>query len=137
MSKRANLEEIEKSVDFESVAQKLDNLSASGGLKRRKKVSDLLDKVKPALLRARENKVSLQSLTEYLVSSGIPVSEATLRHYLNLEKKGQKRRTQPPRQPSTQPAFSSSANSAAPAPVSETSTKKLPPRLARRESKSL
>jgi hypothetical protein len=133
MTKKTNLEEIEKKIDFESVTQKLDNLSTSGGLKRRKKVSDLLDKVKPALLRARENKVSLQSLTEFLNSSGIPVSEPTLRHYLNLEKRGGKRRTNRPRKPSTKPASPPSVKS--PAPVSEPSTKKLPPRLARREQK--
>jgi hypothetical protein len=131
MTTKTNLEEIEKNIDFESVTQKLDNLSSTGALKRRKKVSDLLDKVKPALLRARENKVSLQSLTEFLNGSGIPVSEPTLRHYLNLEKGGKKRRTKSPRQPSaaSPPSGKSSA------PVSETSGKKLPPRLARREPK--
>jgi hypothetical protein len=135
MTKKTNLEEVEKNIDFESVTKKLDNLSTSGGLKRRKKVSDLLDKVKPALLRARENKVSLQSLTDFLNSNGIPVSEPTLRHYLNLEKGGRKGRTNRPRQPSPKPASPPSGKSAAPAPVSEPSTKKLPPRLARREQK--
>ena len=135
MTKKTNLEEIEKNIDFESVSKKLENLTTTGGLKRRKKVSDLLDKLKPALLSARENKVSLQALTEFLNSSGIPVSEPTLRHYLNLEKGGRKRRTNRPRKPSTQPASPPSGKSTAPAPVSEPSGKKLPPRLARREQK--
>jgi hypothetical protein len=135
MNKKINLEEIENRIDFESVNKKLDNLTAMGGLKRRKKISDLLDRVKPALLRARESKVPLQSLTEFLNSSGIPVSEPTLRQYLNLEKGG-KRRARRSRKPSAKAVSLPSVKNAAPARASDALTRKLPPRLARRQQKS-
>jgi hypothetical protein len=135
MNKKINLEEIQNRIDFESVNQKLDALIATGGLKCRKKISDLLDRVKPALLRARESKVSLQSLTEFLNSSGIPVSEPTLRQYLNLEK-GAKRRVSRSRKQSAKTVSPPAVKTVAPALVSEASTRKLPPRLARRQQKS-
>ncbi len=53
MKEKPNWTEIETRLDFESVSQKLLNLSAAGKLKRRKCASDLLDKVKDALLKAR------------------------------------------------------------------------------------
>ena len=82
MRSQVNVEEVEKRVDFESVSERLMQLSESGGLKRRKTIADLLDKVKPALEQAREKNVSFAALAEFLKDSGIPVSEPTLRQYL-------------------------------------------------------
>ncbi len=63
MRTKVDFDEIEKKLDFEALGKKLDTLSESGGLKRRKSVHDLLNKIKPSLLKARENKVSLEALT--------------------------------------------------------------------------
>jgi hypothetical protein len=61
------------------------NLSASGKLKRRKSASDLLDKVKDALLKARGDGVSIAALAAFLTENGLPVSEPTLRNYLHAQ----------------------------------------------------
>lgn len=82
MNKKLDIAAIEARVDFESVSSRLESLAQSGELRKRKTVSDLLDRVRPALLKARENKVSFVALAAYLNESGIPVSEATLRQYL-------------------------------------------------------
>ena len=82
MRAAVNIEELEKKIDFESVSSRLMQLSENGGLNRRKTITDLLDKVKPALEQAREKKVSFAALTQFLKESGIPVSEPTLRQYL-------------------------------------------------------
>ena len=139
MRTKIDFEKIEKGLDFEAVSRNLETLTASGGLKRRKTVSDLLDKVKPALVKARENKVSFQALTEFLISSGIPVSEPTLRQYLSAGKKNKKRRSNLGVKlekksmvtvSSVSPVSSEPKTSMTLDPV-----KKLPPRLARREQK--
>ena len=48
-------------------------------------MADLLDKVKGALLQARESGASLAVLTAFLRECGIPVSEATLRQYVRAQ----------------------------------------------------
>ena len=48
-------------------------------------MSDLLDKVKGALLKARESGASFAALTAFLRECGIPVSEATLRQYVRAQ----------------------------------------------------
>lgn len=123
VNKRLEIEKADGTVDFESISRKLEALTESGQLKRRKKAADLLDKMRPALMKARENKVPLRTLTAFLKDSGIPVSKTTLQTYLSTlpnAKKTRKRRVKkvaPKREP-TAPA--------------EATKKKLPPRLARR-----
>jgi hypothetical protein len=85
MKEKCNWNEIEARLNFESVCQKLLNLSASGKLKRRKSAGDLLDKVKDALLKARSDGVSIASLASFLTENGLPVSEPTLRNYLHAQ----------------------------------------------------
>ncbi len=82
MRVKINVEELEGKIDFESVSSRLVELAESGELKKRKTVADLLDRVRPALEQAREKKVSFAALADFLVQSGIPVSEPTLRQYL-------------------------------------------------------
>ena len=102
VNKKLDIEEIEGRVDFESVSSRLESLSQSGELRRRKTMADLLDRVRPALLKARENKVSFSALADFLKENGIPVSEPTLRQYLQKlpgrkkPRKRSKRRVKPP-----------------------------------------
>ena len=98
MNKKLNIEAIESAVDFESVSSQLESLAESGDLRKRKTIADLLGRERPALLKARENKVSFVALAAFLNESGIPVSEATLRQYLKGlgEKKSRKRKVKTP-----------------------------------------
>ena len=146
MNKKRDIEKIVSTVDFESVSRKLETLAESGELRRRKTVSDLLDKVRPALLRARENRVPFTALAAFLRESGIPVSEPTLRQYINAQSGGKKPARKRPRRASEvaseaarKPAKDAAATkavkpaaAAAEAPASE--GRKLPPRLARRSA---
>lgn len=91
VNKKLDIEAIESQVDFESVSFRLEELAQSGELRKRKTIADVLDRVRPALLQARENKVSFVALAKYLSESGIPVSEATLRQYLKGLGGGKKR----------------------------------------------
>jgi len=92
MKPAMKVEELEQSIDFERVNKRLLELTASGGFKRRKTVADLLDKVKEALLKARESGVSFPALSAFLQESGIPVSQATLRQYVRAQTAGKKPR---------------------------------------------
>lgn len=85
MTEKRNWNEIEARLNFESVSEKLRNLSASGKLKRRKSAGDLLDKVKDALLKARADGASFAALAAFLAENGLPVSEPTLRQYLHAQ----------------------------------------------------
>jgi hypothetical protein len=85
MQEKRNWNLIEARLNFEDVRQKLLNLSASGNLKRRKSASDLLDRVKDALLKARSDGVSITALAAFLTENGLPVSEPTLRNYLHAQ----------------------------------------------------
>ena len=105
MKEKPNWTEIESRLDFESVSQKLLNLSAAGKLKRRKCASDLLDKVKDALLKARADGVSFAALAAFLTENGLPVSEPTLRQYLHAQgadKRRSRRKTAVALKPNTQ-----------------------------------
>ncbi len=82
MKTKLELDEIEKRIDYESLIKKLDALSVTGEFSERRKVTDLLDKLKPALLRAREKHVPIRVLAKYVIDSGIPLTEATFRKYL-------------------------------------------------------
>jgi hypothetical protein len=91
MKQKCNWNQIEARVNFEDVCQGLLNLSASGKLKRRKSASDLLDKVKDALLKARSDGASIATLAAFLTENGLPVSEPTLRNYLHAQGARKKR----------------------------------------------
>jgi hypothetical protein len=82
---KPNWNELEACLDFASIDQKLRNLITSGKLKRKKSASDLLDKVKDALIQARANGVSFAALAAFLKENEVPVSEPTLRHYLRAQ----------------------------------------------------
>ena len=92
MKTTTKMEELERSVDFESVGKRLLDWTESGGFKCRKTVADLLDKVKGALLKARESGASFAALTSFLRECGIPVSEATLRQYVRAQSGSKKLR---------------------------------------------
>jgi len=124
MKTKLDIASLESSIDFQAVMEKLDTLSTNGSLHRHKSVTDLLDRIKPALLRARQSHVPLPTLTVFLRENGISVSEATLRRYLHahgLRHKTRQRKVKVaplPEQP----------------PVHLPSKTTLPPRLARRSN---
>ena len=117
MKTTAKMEELERSIDFESVSKRLLDLTENGGFKRRKTVADLLDKVKGALLKARESGASFAALTAFLRECGIPVSEATLRQYLRAQGGSKKLRRKSAFKSVTEPA---AAPTAAPKVFGET-----------------
>ena len=89
MKPKHNWGEIEGKINFNEVSQKLTAFTASGG-GRRKTVHDLLEKVKEPLLQARSNGASYQALSAFLKASGLPISEASLRQYLNAQGAGKR-----------------------------------------------
>jgi hypothetical protein len=112
---------IETRLDFNSVSQKLTQFASSGG-GRRKTVADLLDKVKDALIQARSNGASYRALAAFLNESGLPVSEPTLRQYLNAQGAGKVRAARAhAKKPTAKPSASSVQPSReTPAPKPET-----------------
>jgi len=125
MKEKCNWNEIEARLDFESVRQKLLNLSASGKLKCRKSASDLLDKVKDALLKARGDGVSITALAAFLTENGLPVSEPTLRNYLHAQavaKKQPRRKSVTTSKPGVQKPQPKPQPEAQPEPKAETRT---------------
>jgi len=122
MKTKLDIASLEGSIDFQAVMEKLDALSTSGSPHRHKSVTDLLDRIKPALLRARQSHVPLLTLTAFLRENGISVSEATLRRYFRaqgIRSRHRKVKVVPlPEQP----------------PVNLPSKTNLPPRLARRNN---
>jgi hypothetical protein len=83
MSAKPNVEELDAKLDFNLINKNLTNLIETGKLPRRKRMADLLDKVKDALLRARAAGASFAALAATLKDQGLPVTEPTLRKYLN------------------------------------------------------
>jgi hypothetical protein len=82
MKERANYAEIEQKVDFQSLSKRLNALTENDN-HRRKTVFDVLDKVRDDIISARrKRKVSYHVLAKELTGAGIPVSEPTLRKYL-------------------------------------------------------
>ena len=124
MRTKLDIAALEHAIDFQAVAQTLNDLSTAEPRKRQNSITRLLDKVQPALLKARQNGVSLAALTATLKESGISVSEATLRRYLHahgVRHKARHRKIKDaplPGQPSAEPPPKTPSN--------------LPPRLARR-----
>jgi hypothetical protein len=126
MKSKPSWSEIEGRIDFGSVNQKLAQFAASGA-GRRKTVTDLLDKVKDALIQARSNGVSYRALTAFLNESGLPVSEPTLRQYLSAHGAGKKSRARKPGANRTVP--SSQQSREMPSRKAEPSAQPLPSSL--------
>ncbi len=124
MKTKLDIASLESSIDFQAVMEKLDHLSTSGSPQRHKSVYDLLDRVKPALLRARQSNVPLTTLTSFLRENGISISEATLRRYFHGQGARPKTRQRKVKVVplAVQP----------PAELPSKSPSTLPPRLARR-----
>ena len=85
MKTKTNWDEIESKLNFASIDQQLRELVTKGKLNRRRSVSDLLDKVKDALIAARNQGASFAALSAFLKDNGLPVSEPTLRHYVRKQ----------------------------------------------------
>ena len=117
MKTTAKMEELERSIDFEIVSKRLLALTESGGFRRRKTVADLLDKVKGALLKARESGASFAALTAFLRECGIPVSEVTLRQYVRAQGGSKRLRRKTVVKSVAEPA---AAPTAEPKPIAET-----------------
>jgi len=124
MKTKLDIAALEHSIDFQAVTQTLNDLSSGETRKRQNSVIRLLDKVQPALLKARQSGVSLAVLTVTLKESGISVSEATLRRYFNAHAIRHKPR---PRMAKTAPITEQPSV----APLTN-SPSNVPPRLARR-----
>ena len=85
MKTQINVEELERTIDFETIGKKLLGLAENGGFGRKKTVAHLLDKVREALLKARDSGAGIAALAAFLRENGIPVGEATLRQYLRAQ----------------------------------------------------
>jgi hypothetical protein len=95
---KISLAEIESAVDFDSVNKQLAELKSdrAGG---RKTLATLLNPLRPELLKARGRNISYSALTEFLVKSGIPLSEPTLRQFLRSEDSGRAKRKRKQKEP--------------------------------------
>ena len=114
MKEKPNYAELEKQIDFKSLAGRLDKLTEKDNRQRTTLVT-LLDNLKEQLLEARQKRnVSYHTLAKELTDAGLKVSEPTLRKYMQAQgvgkknrKKGHKTRSNGhahPRRPSGEPA---------------------------------
>jgi hypothetical protein len=142
MKTKLDLDEIEKSINYEEVTKRLETLTTSGNFTRRKKVTDLLEKLKPALLRARENKVPLKTLASFVRESGIPITDANFQKYLRninpIPVRTKKRKKIRSKSENLEPVLKQPLEKTETVlpPKNEPSamSKKLPPRLAKRST---
>lgn len=85
MKEKPNYAELEKRIDFTALTSRIGQLTEADN-PQRKTVFTLLDKVREPILAARRNRgVSYQVLAKELTSAGIPVSEPTLRKYMQAQ----------------------------------------------------
>ncbi len=85
MKEKPNYAELEKRIDFTALTGRISQLTEADN-PQRKTVFTLLDKVREPILAARRNRgVSYQVLAKELSSAGIPVSEPTLRKYMQAQ----------------------------------------------------
>jgi hypothetical protein len=85
MKEKPNYAELEKRIDFNTLAGRLGQLTEADN-PQRKTVFTLLDKVREQILAARrKHNVSYYVLAKELTSAGIPVSEPTLRKYIRAQ----------------------------------------------------
>jgi hypothetical protein len=92
MKEKPNYAELEKQVDFNALAGRLDKLTDKDNHQRKTLVT-LLDNVKEQLLEAHQKRqVSYRTLAKELTDGGLKVSEPTLRKYMQAQGIGKKNR---------------------------------------------
>jgi hypothetical protein len=92
MKEKPNYDEIERSVDFKALSSRLNGLTEKDN-HQRKTVFEVLDHVREDILAARQKrKVSYTVLSKELTAAGIPISEPTLRKYIQAQGVAKKRR---------------------------------------------
>jgi hypothetical protein len=92
MKEKPNYAELEKQVDFNALAGRLDKLTDKDNHQRTTLVT-LLDNVKEQLLEAHQTRqVSYRTLAKELTEGGLKVSEPTLRKYMQAQGIGKKNR---------------------------------------------
>ena len=92
MKEKPNYAELEKQVDFNALAGRLDKLTDKDNHQRTTLVT-LLDNVKEQLLEAHQKRqVSYRTLAKELTEGGLKVSEPTLRKYMQAQGIGKKNR---------------------------------------------
>jgi hypothetical protein len=92
MKEKPNYDEIEKNLDFKVLASRLNALSEKDNRQRRT-IYDVLDHVREDILSARQKrKVSYTVLARELSAAGIPISQPTLRKYVQSQGIAKKRR---------------------------------------------
>ena len=92
MKEKPNYAELEKQVDFNALAGRLDKLTDKDNHQRTTLVT-LLDNVKEQLLEAHQKRqVSYRTLAKELTDGGLKVSEPTLRKYMQAQGVGKKNR---------------------------------------------
>ncbi len=92
MKEKPNYAELEKQVDFNALAGRLDKLTEKDNHQRTTLVT-LLDNVKEQLLEAHQKRqVSYRTLAKELTDGGLKVSEPTLRKYMQAQGIGKKNR---------------------------------------------
>jgi hypothetical protein len=77
MKTKVNVEELERTIDFEAVVKKLLGLAESGGFRRRKTVATLLDKARDALLKVRDSGASIAALSTFCGRAASPIHETS------------------------------------------------------------
>ena len=92
MKEKPNYAELEKQIDFNALAGRLDKLTDKDNHQRKTLVT-LLDNVKEQLLEAHQKRqVSYRTLAKELTDGGLKVSEPTLRKYMQAQGIGKKNR---------------------------------------------
>ena len=130
MKPTIHLETLERQIDFEAISRNLAALEHNDR-RNRKTIATLLERLKPALVDARARNVSFSELTSFLKASGIPVSEPTLRHYLQGFIRKKKRRPKKGKHATKAVQFVQTQSTPS---IPESQTRKLPPRLTRQKS---
>jgi hypothetical protein len=82
MKSKLSVESIKSQVNLDQLGQDLLARAEKGEFRAQSPIAALLDTIKPALLKARENKATFSALARYLNERQIPISEASLRKYL-------------------------------------------------------
>jgi hypothetical protein len=131
-------------INFDAVNKGLEELSKSGSLNERKKLSDVLDQLREPLIQAFKRGVTFKALTAFLNANSISISESSLRLYINNSlgrqpRRGKKRQAYTRIQQDNIRTDSTSAQSVTPSETSQAwkkplsgadqSDRKLPPRL--------
>jgi hypothetical protein len=92
MKEKPNYAELEKQIDFNALAGRLEKLTDKDNQQRTTLVT-LLDNVKEHLLDAHQKRqVSYRTLAKELTEGGLKVSEPTLRKYMQAQGIGKKNR---------------------------------------------